>query len=241
MPLKRSASVFLLALASCAPCLASAVGCPEPLVLFDLRSDPVASPPDIAPAMRERLSRDLFGSEGQAFTINSFAPGSFTRRGADEDLYVVQRGGPDATDPAGQTATIAIYADGRLIRSQQVTVGNFVERVVHGIAADGRDAVLLRADSYQMGVSTVRLALADMEGSRWREREVFADARVDACESGRPGSEVEAQVVRYCVTDGAWPAFLVEHYRGACDGGNPPAVTAFRRVADGAPATEGSP
>ena len=215
------ASAF--ALSSCAT--GASVPCASPRTLVDLRDDAPKPPPSVDAAARERIGRDVFDG-AKDFSVNSLVSGAFTRAGAAETLYLVQRGGPDATDPEGQQAVIAIYAGDRLAHAIPTRLGNVVETTVD-VTGSGTTALLLRADAYQMGTATTNLVLVDVAGGTLHERARFGQARIDACADERFGGSVEADVVRWCPARGSWPAFETGRWRAACVDAKAPPADAF--------------
>ena len=223
---------FMSAVAACALSSMTAVAatCGDPQTLVDLRTDAPKAAAVLSPEERQRIARDVFGATPPAFTVNSVVHGAFTRPHADETLYLLQPGGPDASDPQGQQATLAIYAEGHLLRTFPTTLGNRIEATVD-VTGSGSAALLLRADSYQMGTSVTRLVLVDAAGEQLQERAVFERASVDACADARFGGSVEASVIRWCTaTNGTWPTFDVTRYRAACVDEKAPAVSAFKAM-----------
>lgn len=229
-------AMFAFALSSCAT--GAPAPCDSPRMLVDLREDAPKASISIADAQRQRIGRDVFdGYTG--FSVNSVAHGAFTRAGVDETLYLLQRDGPDATDPAGQQATLAIYAGDRLEHAIATTLGNFIQ-ATPDLGGTGTAALLLRADAYQMGVATTRLVLVDAIGGQLHEHERFRQARVDACADERFGGTVEADVVHWCASPGGTPAFEVDRWRATCVNAKAPATAAFERMPRAAGgATEG--
>lgn len=219
-------AMFAFVLSSCAT--GAPVPCAAQRTLVDLRESAPKAAPTVAETERERIGRDVFGG-AKDFSVNSFARGAFTRAGADETLYLVQGGGPDATNPAGQQAVIAIYAGDRLAHAIPTRLGNFVETTVDANGS-GTAALLLRADAYQMGTATANLVLVDVAGGELHERARFEQARVDACADERFGGSVEADVVRWCPSRANWPTFEVERWHAACVDAKAPPAAAFERL-----------
>lgn len=229
-------AMFAFVLSSCAT--GAPASCDSPRTLVDLREDAPRVSISIADVERQRIGRDVFDSY-TGFSLNSVAHGAFTRAGADQTLYLVQRDGPDATDPAGQQATLAIYAGDRLEHAIATTLGNFIQ-ATPDLGGTGTAALLLRVDAYQMGVATTRLVLADVIGGKLHEHERFEQARVDACAEARFGGTVEADVVHWCASPGGTPAFEVDRWRANCVDAKAPATAAFERIPrTAADATEG--
>ena len=232
----RLIAVFALALSSSAT--GAPVSCATPHLLVDLRVDAPKAPASISEARRERIGRDIFDGYTE-FSVNSVAHGAFTRAGADETVYLIQRNGPDATDPAGPRATLAVYADDRLEHAIATRFGNMIEATAE-VGGTGVAALLLRADAYQMGSATTRLVLVDLAGGQLHERGRFERARVDACADARFGGTVEADVVRWCTSTGGEPAFEVARWRAQCVDAKAPGASAFKPVPAAADsATEG--
>jgi hypothetical protein len=229
-------AMFAFVLSSCAT--GAPAPCESPRTLIDLREDAPKASISVADAERRRIGRDVFdGYTG--FSVNSVAHGAFTRAGVDETLYLIQRDGPDATDPAGRQATLAIYAGDRLEQAIGTTLGNVLEATPE-LGGTGTAALLLRADAYQMGTATANLVLVELAGGRLHERARFDRARVDACADERFGGTVEADVVRWCASPGGTPAFEVDRWRAACVDAKAPATAAFERMPRAAAeATEG--
>ncbi len=217
-------SVFVLS--SCAT--GASAPCASPHTLIDLREDAPKASPQVDAAQRARIGRDVFDGASD-FSVNSLVRGAFTRAGAGETAYLVQRGAPDATDPAGQQAVIAIYAGDRLVHAIPTGLGNFIAATVDATGT-GTAALLLRADAYQMGTATASLVLVDVAGGELHERARFAQARVDACADERFGGTVEADVVRWCPKHASWPAFEVERWRASCVDAKAPPANAFQAL-----------
>jgi len=226
----RCARIALLAFAACAAQQAVSAGANDGALLVDMREQIFPRPPVLSDAERRKI---LAGAVDDAATsINSVARGAFTASGRDEIVYLLQRGGPQASDPAApQGVTLAVFRDDRLQARMDTDAGNFIQSSVD-IDGDGIGELLLRADSYQMGIATTRLSLVSLAQGRVTVIASFPEARVDRCGDERFGGDVEAVVIRYRrASAAAKPDFAIDRYEGRCEHGEPPRADKFRPLA----------
>ena len=224
----RLAFVLSAIIACSASAAADAAGARGDELLVDMREPVFLRPPELSDAERRKILAEASGANGDDTTINGVAHGAFTAPGRDESVYVLQRGGPQAADPsAPQGVTLAVFAGGHLEARLDTDAGNFIE-ASPDVDRDGTQELLLRADSYQMGVASTRLSLVSLAQGRLSNVATFAEARVDRCGDTRFGGDVEAAVIRYHAAPGARPEFATDRFTGRCIDGEPPAADKFR-------------
>ncbi|MEO7199744.1 MAG: hypothetical protein ABIY56_05955 [Dokdonella sp.] len=201
--------------------------CSQVKVVVDLRADPAKPAAQVSTEERQRLAEDVFPGAAGAFSVNSVAQGAFTGPGLRETLYLLQRGGPDASAPAAQDAVVALYAEQRLLHTFTTRLGNFIEATLP-VAGDV-DRVILRSDNFQMGTASTALAVLQFSGGALHEEATFPGARIDRCGDERFGGDVEALVLSACT--GATPRsglFSTARYQAQCEDGRAPQPSAFR-------------
>jgi hypothetical protein len=205
MTLPFRAALVLLAVLSTP--LAAQTACTK-LVDMSESSLPEAKPADIA------IAKAIFGPQAHDITVNARLTGhAFTRKGAMQTLLVLQQGGPDATDPQGQEATLAVFGNGSPVLRLRTRLGNFIT-ASGDVDGDGIDEILLRADAYNMGQGVTRLTLVKFVDGKLRTLRQFDEAVVDACDSG---GTLQAATISYCPRAGhAMPDFQVATHAGKC-------------------------
>jgi hypothetical protein len=216
--------IVMMVLGSGAACAQES--CVDPLLIADMREFSAATDASSLDANKPRIAEDLFDGNS-AFTVNTRVTGSFTSANMEQTLYVVQKDGPDATSPQAQTVTIAIYDADRLVERYSTAAGNFALGKVRLRTTDS-DAVLLRADHYQMGTMTSQLSLVSFSDEKLNIVATFDEALVNRCEDERFGGDVEAVVINQCgASDHANTRFHVSRYTARCEDGRPPAAEKF--------------
>lgn len=234
-------SIFtpMLVLVLALPCIAraDADGCANPVAIADLRVDPIRPDTRISAVERERLARDVLGSANADLVVNSVARGAFVAAGGEQTLYLLQKGGPDATTPGAQKSFIAVYEKDRLLHVFPNSAGNFIEATPL-LAPSATRSVLLRADSYQMGVASARLVLVDLDKGRLEQKMDFGEVLSNRCDDVRFGGDVEVALITCCADRPTQAGrFMTTRYRAQCVDGKMPPAKAFRIV----PAVEARP
>jgi hypothetical protein len=130
---------------------------------------------------------------------------------------------------------VLILAEGKPTRRIATALGQQWGGVLRGAGKGGTDALLLRAESYNMGQSSARLVLVDVVGDALVERARYDEARTEACDDARFGGFVEAIRVQRCGTAQPVEAWTRERLRADCVDGKAPPASAFKVVAQGKP------
>ena len=118
-------------------------------------------------------------------TITSGVRGSFTQAGVDETLLLLQAGGPRAAHnvQGEQPAELLRYVGDRLQARYRLQGqdGHFIV-AAPDVDGDGRQELLLRADAYQMGVSTGAASLLRIDPETVQVLQRFGRVVENACE-----------------------------------------------------------
>lgn len=104
-----------------------------------------------------------------------------------------------------------------------------------GLGTGGNDALVVLAESYGMGQSSLRLAVVEVASTALVERAGFDAARVDACDDARFGGFVEAIRVSRCEGEADPARWQAERLRAACVDGRAPPAAAFGPAVKGKP------
>jgi hypothetical protein len=202
---------------------------PRTTVLADLRA-PLPPPPQLSAAQARRVSAAAFGKPVADATVNGIANGAFTAPGAQEVLYLVQPGGPQAAIPSAQSAVLLVEAGGQPRARLGTNAGTAIQAVCD-VDGDGTLEVLLRKESFQMGQLSVRLNLVSLKNARAQLLHSFEHALEDRCADARFGGDIEALVIRLgAPAAGESPVFVEQRYRGLCDNGVPPPAERFQPI-----------
>ena len=197
---------------------------PTGALVVDMRESSPRAPPPLADDEKRKLFAEIGAGEGT--TVNGVVRGAFTAPGRDETVYIVQHGGPRAADPAApEGVELLIFRDGHLIQRLDTDAGNAVEAVLR---TRGVDELLLRTDTYQMGIATTRLDLVSLAGARVSVLASIPEARIDRCDDARFGGDVEALVIRIRHPDPrSKPEVETERFSAACEDGQAPRSEKF--------------
>ena len=212
----------------------AAGACDNPQTVIDTRSEPLAKEAALPTELRAALVREAFGAD-VAVSIGGSAAGAFTIRGASERAYVLDRNDPDASPVDPIQAALAIVADGKPVRVVKTALGQRLGGTVAGAGKAGADALLLRADAYNMGQASSRLVLVELDGDGLVEKATYDEAYVNACDDTRFGGFVEAIRVSRCSIEEAPAAWHVERLRADCVNGKAPMPQAYRPAVQGKP------
>lgn len=235
MNLYRSlAPLGLLALAT-QPNAWATSACADAQTMVDTREDAPFKESGLDAEARAAIVREALGDARVEASISSGAVGAFTRVGARETAYVVQRVNPAASPVDPIDAVLIVLEGGKPVRRVATSLGQRPDGVLHGVGTAGTDALLLRADVYAMGQSSSRLVLVDLVGERLVERARFDEARVETCDDARFGGFVEAIRVIRCGNAQPPTAWQVERVRAQCVDAKPPPAQAFKAVVQGKP------
>ncbi|HEX8455936.1 MAG TPA: hypothetical protein VF656_01340 [Pyrinomonadaceae bacterium] len=207
-------------------------------VLVDYRKEPPDHRPvTIDAELRRRLVRAAYGAKAAPsdYSINSRVEGSFTAPGARETVYLLQRGGAVASDPAGarDLALVVLDAFGQPSATFKTADFNFIVAVAD-TDADGFDELLLEGSFFNMGTLGSSARLVDLKSKQLRPIKTFEGVYENSCEAD-PAAQVSAAVISYNAAVGANqpPAFQVAHYRAPCPrGGGQPEFDTFTPAPD---------
>jgi hypothetical protein len=234
MTLHRSLLVLALLAAVASPARA-APACADAETMIDTRDDIAVKSPDVQADARAGIVREAFGDAKVDVVISAAVAGAFTAPGARETAHLVQRVDPTASPVAPIDAVLVVLAEGKPMRRIGTALGQRVDGVLRGIGKAGTDALLLRAEAYNMGQSSARLVLVEVVGDTLVERATFDEARTDACDDARFGGFVEAIRVYRCGVTQAPQAWTIERLRAACVDGKAPPANAFKALVQGKP------
>ncbi|HEV2801912.1 MAG TPA: hypothetical protein VGW12_15655 [Pyrinomonadaceae bacterium] len=198
-------------------------------VLIDYRNEPPDhQPPTIEAELRRRLVRAAYGAKAapEDYSINSRVEGSFINQGARETVYLLQRGGAVAADPAGaeDLALVVLDSSGQTIATFKTADFNFIVATAD-TDADGLNELLLEGSFFNMGTLGSSARLVNLKSKQLRSIKTFDGVYENPCEAD-PSAQVTAAVIRYtsAASKDQTPAFQVAHYRAPCPrgGGQPP-------------------
>jgi hypothetical protein len=193
-------------------------------VLIDYRRQP---PPRDAPSLDAELRRRVIGAAVGAvaapggYSINSSAAGSFTAARARETVYLIQRGGPVASDPNGaQDLTLAVFDEaGRLASKFKTRDFNFIVASID-TDGDGVSELLIEGSFFNMGTLGSSARLVGLKSGRLRLVRSFEGVYENPCDGGEANAQVTAAVIGYAPAGAAGrPRFTVAFYRAPCPGG----------------------
>ena len=194
-------------------------------VLIDYRKEkPDHAPPRLDEGLRRRIVEAAYGANAapKDYSVNSSASGSFTERGARETVYLIERGGPVASDPNGaqDLALVVFDATGQLVAKFKTSDFNFIAATADA-DGDGVSELLLEGSFLNMGTLGSSARLVELKSKRLRLVKTFEGVYENPCE-GYATSQVTAAVVNYAA-DGNPPTFKVDFYRAPCpaNGGDP--------------------
>ncbi len=189
MTARRGIRLGLLVLAGLGPASAG------PRLVLDYRDPAVrAGEPRHGPAERAEIARALNGAPaalrsdmGKSFAVLGTARGAFTRPGARERIYLIQRSAPVALDPfPNAPAPVLLVLTEGAPRFYRLTKPSQFQRLAASADADrdGRDEVLLEGSFTNMGQSVSSLTAVRLDDAS--------------------GTAPETQTLPEVVTDGCW-------------------------------------
>lgn len=170
-----------------------------PRLVLDYRNPAMReAAPRHSPAERAEIARALEGAPaplrtdmGTTFAVLGMARGAFTRPGAQERIYLIQRAAPAAIDPFpnAPAPALLVLAEGTP-RFYRLTKPTQFQRLAASADADrdGRDEVLLEGSFMNMGQSVTSLTavrLDDASGTA-PEMQTLAEVVTDTCWGGAP-------------------------------------------------------
>lgn len=183
--------------------------------LIDLRKAPFPQAPKLGDDERQRVLG--FADLGADVAINSVVKGHFSSAGgAEETVYLLQQGGPRASDPSPGRSSLLIVAGDQLVgRIDAEVPGNFIV-AAPSLDDSGRQTLLLRGDYYQMGEGGASLTLVTIEKQvSLRTIARFERLLRDRCEA-TPAGPRQAAVIRQT----ADARFEVERFVAECEAGS---------------------
>lgn len=202
-------------------------------VLIDYRIERAdRKPPPLEAAPRRRIVQAAYGAKAAPddYTINSRASGSFTRPGARETVYLIQRGRPVAADPNGaQDLALAVFDEtNRLIAKFSYADFNFIV-ATSDTDGDGVNELLLEGGFFNMGTLGSSARLVELKSKELRSIKTFESVYENPCD-GDPDSHITAAAITYGAGgDGQPPAFKAAFYRAPCPArGGEPSFDSFR-------------
>jgi len=203
-------------------------------VLIDYRKEHADnSPPRLDAELRRRVIAAAVGNSAAPddYTINGSAAGSFTNAGARETVYLIQRGGPVASDPNGaQDLTLAVFDEaGKLVAKVKSRDFNFIAANAD-TDGDGVAELLLEGSFLNMGTLGSSARLVSLKSGRLRAVKDFEGVYENPCEGGGDSPQVTAAVINYAPAgEGNTPRFTVALYRAPCPaGGGDPTFDSFK-------------
>lgn len=211
----------------------SAVGERE-VVLLDYRKlNSANAPPKLDAELSRRVITAAVGNAAAPddYTINNSAAGSFTAAGVRETVYLIERGGPVASDPNGaQDLTLAVFDDaGKLVAKLKTRDFNFIAANAD-TDGDGVAELLLEGSFLNMGTLGTSARLVSLKSGRLRAVKDFEGVYENPCEGGGESPQVTAAVINYAPAgEGNAPSFTVSFYRAPCPaGGGEPSPDSFK-------------
>ncbi|HVF45024.1 MAG TPA: hypothetical protein VM936_18510 [Pyrinomonadaceae bacterium] len=203
-------------------------------VLIDYRRQHTDNaPPSLDAGLRRRIIASAVGPAAAPddYTINGSASGSFTALGARETVYLIERGGPVASDPNGaQDLTLAVFDEaGKLVAKFETSDFNFIAATAD-TDGDGVGELLLEGSFLNMGTLGSSARLVSLKSGRLRAVRDFEGVYENPCEGGGDAPQVTAAVISHAhAADGNPPSFTVTFYRAPCPvGGGDPNFESFK-------------
>ncbi len=232
-PVQRILACACLGLA-CQPTLC-ATACVDAEVVIDMRVAPVFAEAVLSATLRGTLVQAAFGSLDTEVAVGAGVDGAFTAAGARETAFLVQAIDPAATPVDPIRAALVIVAGGKPVRVFETGLGQRLGGALPGLGTGGNDALVVLAESYGMGQSSLRLAVVEVASTALVERAGFDAARVAACDDARFGGFVEAIRVSRCEGEADPARWQAERLRAACVDGRAPPAAAFGPAVKGKP------
>lgn len=192
--------------------------------------------PQIEARIRRRIVQAAYGAKSAPdnFSVNSYASGSFTARGARETVYLVQQGKPIAADPnsAQDLALVVFDASEQLVAKIKTSDFNFITATTD-TGGDGIHELLLEGSFYNMGTLVSSARLVELKSKQLRLIETFEGVYENPCDADTASQITAATITYAAVGDGKPPTFKVAFYRAPCpERGSPPPFESFRPAPD---------
>ena len=189
-------------------------------VLIDYRTElPDDKPPPLPDWLRRHIIQTAHGAKAAPddYHINSSASGSFTRQGARERIYLIQRGAPVASDPGGaQDLTLVVFDEGGQLVAKFKTADFNLIIMTRDTDGDGCDELLLEGSFFNMGTLDSSVRLVELKSKQLRLIETFGGVYENPCE-GDPDSHITAAAITYGAAGDSRPlTFKVSYYRAPC-------------------------
>ncbi|MEO1574471.1 MAG: hypothetical protein AAFU65_05870 [Pseudomonadota bacterium] len=190
---------------------------PAPRIVADFRGGPRA--PEAAADAASRIAA-VYGTPAPAdVALAARRTGTFTRPDAPQQAVLFTRGGPLA-GPSARPSLLAVFEGDKVVAQFVVP-----DVVYHDVAAatdidgDALDDVVLVAQAYQMGQTTLRADALSLAGGQRRSVAAFGTVFENTCDvplgdhavaatvvAKRPDGTLERQAYRAdCASDGAAP------------------------------------
>jgi hypothetical protein len=196
-------------------------------VLIDYRKErPNHKAPPLEAGLRRRIIQAAYGARAAPddYSINSHSSGSFTAQGAREKVYLVQRGGPVASDPNGaqDLALVVFDTSDQFVARFRTSDFNFII-ATSDTNGDGVNELLLEGSFYNMGTLGSSARLVELKSKQLRLIETFEGTYENPCDADS-ASQITAAAITYAADgDAKPPTFKVDLYRAPCParGGEP--------------------
>ncbi len=145
-----------------------------------------------------RAERDMLANAGggtPAFTVQGRLGGSFSAAGARDTVYLVQ---PLAHAGALHAAPMLRTGLGRDARSWPLPEPhpNAIEGVVD-LEGDGTQEIVLRTDSYHMGISSIRIGVLSLADGQARVLLPLTEVYSDTCSSPVGAKQINAKTLHW--------------------------------------------
>lgn len=164
------------------------------VVLADFRDSAMSSSAPVSDPQAMAQAQSVFGHQ-QALQINSVRSGHFTAANRNERLVIVQ---VDAPRQGQAPAELLRYDGEQLVARYQLTPeqGLFIIGAPD-LDGDGRQELLLRADSFQMGITASAATLLRIGEHNIELLQHFASVREDGCEGPKMTRKIRADLIRW--------------------------------------------
>lgn len=172
--------------------------------------------PDVQLLRAERDTIDAAGGGTSAFTVLGRLGGSFTAAGARQTVYLVQPlGQAGASSKAPPMLRTGLGRDASTWPLPDEPHPDALEKVVD-VDGDGMHEIVVRSDSFQMGVSSVRIGVVSLVGAHARVLLPLTDIYTDTCASPHGTRQIMARRLRWRADAGPHDPWVFETFTLDC-------------------------
>jgi hypothetical protein len=194
-------AMLQLLLAACKPTSTDLMPGPEAdpaKVIADFRTlEGQSAAAVLTPEFKRQIINSVVGQNApDDYMVNDRLGGAFTEPGREQVIYLLVRGGPDASRPQPRPPLLALYEGDRFI-TQFVPKGAGYRRFAGSVDVDGDGVmeVLLQAESLQMGAFIRSVDLFGFRGGKRQLLQRFQGVYEDSCDTPMTTGGIRATVL----------------------------------------------